>query len=405
MPGTYINSNIKKADLLVSLCNNIKEGVAIIEKQFEQIIYCNQSWLQMFDFDSPQQCTLQQLSRIRKNKLTPEDLERIGRILETDGLYTQQVEYASSKGRIFWGELSARLFNNDGTTYYLLVIEPIDKVKEAEKMTAQDEQRFLALLEHASMGIVEVNHLGEINNVNPFALKLFGYTEQEVLNKKIELLIPPRFHTRHTKHRDDYIHHPRSRPMGAGMDLFAVKKDGTEFPVEVSLSSYTRNNEQYAIAFISDITIRKEAELKIKKMNDELEETVEQRTKELMVAIQQLERSKEELSRLLEKEKELNELKSKFVSMASHEFRTPLSTVLSSSYLLQKYTSEEDQPKREKHLQRIVSSVNMLTDILNDFLSVGKIEEGKINIRLSEIDVPNVIDAIIEEIRNNFRKK
>jgi PAS domain S-box-containing protein len=281
----------------------------------------------------------------------------------------------------------------------------IDLVKQAEKMTAQDEQRFIALLEHASMGVVEVNQLGEIGKINPFALQLFGYTEVEILYKKIELLIPGRFHSRHSHHREDYIRHPRNRPMGAGMDLFAVKKDGTEFPVEVSLSSYTRNNEKYVIAFVSDITIRKEAELKVKKLNDELEGIVDQRTRELQTVIQQLERSKEELSRTLEKEKDLNDLKSKFVSMASHEFRTPLSTVLSSAYLLQKYTTTEDQSKREKHLQRIISSVNMLTDILNDFLSVGKIEEGKIHLRVTEFNIQECIASVIEEIQNNLRKK
>ena len=91
--------------------------------------------------------------------------------------------------------------------------------------------------------------------------------------------------------------------------------------------------------------------------------------------------------------------------MASHEFRTPLSTVLSSAYLLDKYTTTEDQPKREKHLQRIISSVNMLTDILNDFLSVGKIEEGKIQVRPLELNIREVITGIAEEIKNNLKKK
>src|SRR5436190_18389761 len=101
----------------------------------------------------------------------------------------------------------------------------------------------------------------------------------------------------------------------------------------------------------------------------------------------ELELSKEELSKSLETEKELSELKSRFVSMASHEFRTPLSTVLSSTYLIEKYTTTDEQPKRAKHLDRIISSVNMLTDILNDFLSVGKIEEGKIYVRITNFNI------------------
>lgn len=90
--------------------------------------------------------------------------------------------------------------------------------------------------------------------------------------------------------------------------------------------------------------------------------------------------------------------------MASHEFRTPLSTVLSSAYLIEKYTGEEEQPKRVKHLQRIISSVNMLTDILNDFLSVGKIEEGKIQVRFSTFNIREYILAIVEELKNTLKK-
>jgi PAS domain S-box-containing protein len=277
-------------------------------------------------------------------------------------------------------------------------------MQSSSNKTVNEFQRFEALFNHASIGIVVINNNGIIQSVNPFALKLFGYAIKEIMGKPIEVLIPQRYHHKHTHHRNAYTQHPKSRPMGVGMDLFAVKKDGTEFPVEVSLGNYETKNEVNVIAFISDISVRKKAEAEIEKLNDELETTVEQRTRELTDTMHQLAQSKEELSKSLEKEKELNELKSRFVSMASHEFRTPLSTVLSSSYLIEKYLTADDQPKREKHLQRIVSSVNMLTDILNDFLSLGKIEEGKIQVRFTEFNLEEAIIAIAGEIKNNLKK-
>ncbi len=269
----------------------------------------------------------------------------------------------------------------------------------------QSSPQNIALFKHASMGIVVTDAGGIIKSINPFALNLFAYTSEEVVDKPIETLIPGRFHHHHVADRQAYTHNPRSRPMGLGMDLFAVRKDGSEFPVEVSLGIYDSDGESSVIAFVTDITVRKKAEKEIRKLNDELEATVEKRTLQLTNALHELERSKQVLGQSLEKEKELNELKSNFVSMASHEFRTPLSTVLSSAYLIEKYSSAEEQPKREKHLQRIISSVNMLTDILNDFLSVGKIEEGKIQVRLSEFNIENLITAIVEEIKNNIRSK
>jgi PAS domain S-box-containing protein len=269
---------------------------------------------------------------------------------------------------------------------------------------ANEAHRYEALFNHASMGIVVVNSKAQIQSVNPFALKLFGYKIDELIGKPIETLIPSRFRNKHIDHRYDYTHSQKSRPMGVGLDLFAIKKNGTEFPIEVSLGNYDNNGEKNVIAFVSDISIRKKAEAEVEKLHDELEATVEQRTKDLTDAMHQLEKSKEELSKSLIKEKELSELKSRFVSMASHEFRTPLSTILSSSYLIQKYIGTEEQPQREKHLQRIVSSVNMLTDILNDFLSVGKIEEGKIQVRLSEFNVEDHVNGIAVEIQHNLKK-
>ena len=275
-----------------------------------------------------------------------------------------------------------------------------------------DSKLFQTLFDHASIGIIVVNSLAEIVAINKFAEQQFGYSgEDNLLGKKIETLIPARFHHRHEKHRDGYMHDPKSRPMGIGLDLFAVKKDGSEFPVEISLGNYQVDENKFVVAFVNDITLRKQAEQALVKLNAELEKKVEDRTvslretvEKLNEQIQETEEKDRELMAALSKEKELGELKSRFVSVASHEFRTPLSTVLSSVYLLQKYTSAEDQPKREKHIQRIISSVNLLTDILNDFLNVGKIEEGKIQARFSTFDIEKNMTETIAEMQNICKK-
>ena len=272
--------------------------------------------------------------------------------------------------------------------------------------TTKNNQEFEALFNNAAIGIIIVDEAGEIILANHFALKQFGYTETELLHHKIEVLIPRRYMPRHEQHRANYHGAgAHSRPMGTGMDLFAIKKNGDEFPVEVSLSSYNAKDKKYAIAFVSDITIRKRSEEALLKLNSELEEKVNDRTlslretvKVLNLKIKEAEEKDVQLREALEKEKELNELKSRFVSLASHEFRTPLSTILSSAYLVSKYETTEEHQKREKHLQRIVSSVNMLTDILNDFLSVGKIEEGKIQVRISDFNIADLVAGMTSEM-------
>lgn len=286
-------------------------------------------------------------------------------------------------------------------------------IKRLYKSIDREKQYMNALFEYATEGVVLTNEHGEIVLINPAALRLFGYEENEILGRKVEELIPTRFHAHHDHYREGFYKHPSNRSMGHGRDLFARNSQGLEFPVEVSLSFFKQKNQFYVIAFVVDITERKEAEQRlieqkdqlekvtfaIRKLNAELETKVEERTLILREALQELERSQSELSEALNKEKELNEIKSRFVSMASHEFRTPLSTVLSSAALISKYTTTEDQERRDKHTRRIKESVKHLNDLLEDFLSLGKLEEGKITTRMDEFDIPEFLEDLVEEIR------
>ncbi|MEO5944348.1 MAG: PAS domain-containing sensor histidine kinase [Ferruginibacter sp.] len=263
--------------------------------------------------------------------------------------------------------------------------------------TIQNTDR--AIFNHASMGIVVINSKGIIVSVNPFALDLFKYTLPEVKDQPIELLIPARYQHKHVGHRETYMKHPKKRPMGVGLILFAIRKDGVEFPVEVSLGNYLNNGEEFGIAFISDISIRKKAEDDLVNFKDNLESTVEQRTRQLTETMQELQVSKEELTKALSKEKELSDLKSRFVSMASHEFRTPLSTILSSASLLAKYTESDEQEKRNKHIHRIKASVNNLTSLLDEFLSIGKMEDGKIIANNVMFNLRDMIELLCSEMK------
>jgi PAS domain S-box-containing protein len=248
-----------------------------------------------------------------------------------------------------------------------------------------------------------------IINFNKYAEIQFGYFRDDIIGKPVEILIPHSLHGIHVGHRKNFYQHPEPRRMGEGRDLYALKKDGNEFPVEVSLSHYVIDGETFVIAFVIDITVRKRSEAvvlrqnadlekvtrDIRQLNAELEQKVDDRTKMLRETLVELERSRKELSEALISEKELSELKSRFVTTASHEFRTPLSTILSSAYLLEKYKPEEYEEKKGKHIQRIKKAVEGMKGILEDFLSLGKLEEGKVHARMEELDA----DACMEDLK------
>ena len=256
-----------------------------------------------------------------------------------------------------------------------------------------------ALFLYATEGILVVNESGVIIQINPSAEKLFGYEKGELIGKKIESLVPSRFAHTHDKQREKYNQNPHPRSMGQGMELYGVKKSGVEVPVEISLSPYSTSEGKFVIAFIVDITHRKQAEDKMKSYSADLERQVKNRTLILQEAIGELEKTKNELHESLAKEKELGELKSRFVSMASHEFRTPLATILSSLSLVKKYGEKNEVEKQDKHISKIKSSITNLTDILNDFLSVGKLEEGKVENTPEEFDVKAFIIEVISEMK------
>lgn len=280
-------------------------------------------------------------------------------------------------------------------------------VKWQYRNMSRDKKYYNNLFEHATEGIILTDNKARIFLVNPAAQKIFGYSEEEMTGKSIELLIPQKYHHNHRQHQTNYYKHPQVRPMGKGRDLSAVRKDGSEFPVEVSLSYFKDKGKTFVIAFVMDITVRKQAEERLiqankellamneetQKLNEELENKVSERTLMLQEALQQVETS-------LEKERELSDIKSRFVSMASHEFRTPLSTVLFSASLLGKYLTTEEQDKRNRHIHKIKESVKHLNAILEDFLSLGKLNEGHIAPSFQEFSVKELIEAVLEEMND-----
>lgn len=360
-------------------------------------------------------------------------------------------------------------------------------------------------------GLILVDDKAVIVKVNIPGAKMFGYEVNELIGQKIETLVPTGKRDTHQSQREGYNERPTARLMGANLRLDGVRKDGTEFPVQVSLNPFVSpEGHKYVVALVSDVTERRENEEELQRMKESLELKVRERTRELresenlhksiarnfpsgvisifdrsykylfaegqglyelgiesadligidyldridevarkkvkkeldevfkgtprnfeievgnrtyllnatplsfdndvvdkiLVVEQNVSRQKEvarKLEETLNKERELTEMKSRFVSMASHEFRTPLTTINSSASLILKYVEKEDLEKIPKHSERIKNAVHNLTSILNDFLSFEKLEAGKVNARFTEQNLPEVLFETFEDMTESLK--
>src|ERR1700749_2606744 len=256
-----------------------------------------------------------------------------------------------------------------------------------------------AIIENAIDGIITIDDRGKVESINPAACELFQYSQDEVIGNNISMLMPPPDREQH----DGYLHRYQQTGdphiIGTGREVTGLRKDGSRFPFRLGVSEVQFSGRKIYTGFIHDLSHQREAEEKLKEYASHLEDLVEERTRSLREIVRELHEAKEEVSLSLEKEKELGQLKSRFVSMASHEFRTPLSAIQLSAVLVGKYAEPFDNPQIIKHVKKIKNAVGNLTTILNDFLSLEKLEAGKVEPAFVEFDLVKLSEEITEEMQ------
>jgi PAS domain S-box-containing protein len=244
---------------------------------------------------------------------------------------------------------------------YIMQVIDITEQKKYETALQESEVQIRAITNSAQDAIIMINNKGLITFWNPAAEKILGYTNAEATNKNVhDLITPIRFLEVQKLAFPHFQQSGEGNAIGKTLELSALTKSGEEIPIELSLSSVKIKGEWCAVGVIRDITERKQNEEKL--------------------------RESERLLHSFEKDKEVYELKSRFVATASHEFRTPLATILLANDVMLNYWDRLEKPQIQEKLEKIKANVLHLTAIVNDVLQISTIQEGKMEFNPKDVD-------------------
>ena len=263
-------------------------------------------------------------------------------------------------GSEFPAEISLSAIQTDDGMIISAAVRDVTDRKRAE-------QKFRGLLEAAPDAIVGVDESGTIVLVNAQTERLFGYQRDELLGRRLEQLIPEKARARHPAHRESYIRDPHPRPMGAGMELAGRRRDGSEFPAEISLSAIETETGIVVSAAVRDVTDRKNIEEQLREKNTELER--------------------------------LGRAKDTFLASMSHELRTPLNAIIGFTVTLLMELPGPLNEDQTRQLRTVEQSGRHLLAIINDILDLARIESGAVELQLESVDCAAAVETVTSTLR------
>jgi PAS domain S-box-containing protein len=306
-----------------------------------------------------------------RNEIHPEDRDTVLQAIAdaAEQRRDHHIEYriVRADGTVRWVEGRGQLF--------------LDASQQPERMVGvcaditerkQAEERFRMAVDAAPAAMLMVDQRGMIVLTNALTEQFLGYTRDEIIGQPLDRLVPPRFRERHPEYRKEFFSEPRQRPMGAGRELYALRKDGVEVPVEIGLSPIQTHEGMFVLAAVTDITERKQIEAQRAELLDRERE-----------ARAELERA--------------SRLKDEFLAVLSHELRTPLNAVLGYAHLL---GIGALQPDRAKHaVDAIQRNAKAQTRLVESLIDLSRIMAGKLELDLERIEVSKLVDTVVDVVR------